>query len=125
MLNKILKFSFVSAIITSPIFSFAQGGLPYSSGQPLSHTKDLLTEVSHVITGFIIPIVFALGLLFFFYGVVKYIWSAGGEKEAGKKIMIWGIVGLFVMASVWGLVRFVQGEFNITDNSNMEIPSFK
>ncbi len=47
-----------------------------------------------------------------------------GSKEEGKSIMIWGIVALFVMTSVWGIVRLIRTELGINQNGNIEIPGF-
>ena len=85
----------------------------------------ILAAVKYQITNTLIPIVFTLALLFFFWGVAKYIWGEGMGKEEGKKIMIWGVVALFVMASVWGLVAFIQGEFTISANTVGTIPTIK
>lgn len=59
----------------------------------------------------------ALALLIFFWGLVKYIAKADDEKakEAGKNTMIWGVIALFVMFSVFGLVRFLQRSFGINE----------
>ena len=34
--------------------------------------------------------------------------------------MLWGIVALFVMVSVWGLVNVLKGSFNL-DNENIPV----
>jgi len=62
------------------------------------------------IVGSLIPIVVGLALLVFFWGLVKFILASGSEdaKDQGKRIMIWGLIALFVMVSVWGLVSFIQ-----------------
>lgn len=71
----------------------------------------------------LIPIVFALALLFFLWGLARYILAAGNEeaKEQGKRIMIWGIVALFIMASVWGIVAFLQDLFGVTE-TGIDLP---
>jgi hypothetical protein len=58
----------------------------------------------------IIPLLLAVGVLGFFFGVVRYIFSAGNPdaRAEGAKYMIYGIVALFVMVSVWGLVAILQ-----------------
>lgn len=84
--------------------------LPTVSHAQLIKTEALLFNGSRIITSIVIPLVFALALLYFFWGVAKYIRSEGTGKEEGKNIMIWGIIGLFVMSSVWGLVAFIRGE---------------
>jgi len=62
-----------------------------------------------------LPIVIALGLLFFFYGLALFIFKSGDpeEQKKGRSIMIWGVVALFVMVSVWGLVRFLNTAFGV------------
>ena len=76
----------------------------------LPQTGTLLMGIKNLITIYLIPIVFSLALLLFFWGVVKYIWSEGQGRGDGKKIMVWGIIALFVMVSVWGIVTFLQIE---------------
>jgi hypothetical protein len=87
--------------------------------------QDLIDMIADVINS-LIPIVFTLGLLAFFWGIVKYIYAQGSEKaEAdGKKIMLWGLVALFVMSSVWGIVRLAQETLGIDprDNRTITIP---
>ncbi len=54
-----------------------------------------------------------LALIYFIYGVAKYIMNAGdpeAQKEA-RSVMIWGIVALFVIVSVWGLITVLQNTF--------------
>ena len=101
MLNKIYKIILSSVFVLFPIFSFAQ---------QLEKTKDLFWAAKYIVTDMLVPLAFILALLFFFWGIAKYIRSAGSEKDEGKIIMVWGIVALFVMASVWGLVAFLQTE---------------
>ncbi len=57
--------------------------------------------------------------LFFFYGLIVFIYgrlSNKGEMSQiakGKQFMLWGLIALFVMVSVWGIVRFAQGLLNL------------
>tara|TARA_B100001540_G_C15521021_1_gene512488 strand:- start:357 stop:599 length:243 start_codon:yes stop_codon:yes gene_type:complete len=52
----------------------------------------------------------AVAILFFFWGVAKFILKAGdvGEHEKGKNLMVWGIVALFVIFSIKGIIVLVQ-----------------
>ena len=70
---------------------------------------------------------FFIGFGRFFWGLVKFIFAAGNEesKADGKKIMIWGVVALFVMVSVWGLVRFIAETFDVSQNSSVDVPTVK
>lgn len=57
-----------------------------------------------------------IAVLAFFWGIVKFIGHAGDEnkQKEGKNIMVWGIVGLFVMLSTWGIIKVLQSELGIT-----------
>lgn len=75
---------------------------------PLTNVSSIVTQIGRII-GLLIPITAALALLYFFWGLAQFILHSDDE-EARKKArqqMIWGIVALFVIASVWGLVQFL------------------
>lgn len=56
-----------------------------------------------------VPILISLALVAFMWGVLKYILPAGdeGKMKEGRQMMIYGIIGIAVMVSVWGLVNLV------------------
>jgi len=91
--------------------------------------KELADRAVNTIIGPIVPLLIGLAVLVFLYGVLTFTFSEGGaKKEEGKQYMIWGIVGLFVMVSVWGLVAILQGTFNLDNKTQnvkieMNIPS--
>jgi hypothetical protein len=67
-----------------------------------------------------------LATLVFLWGVIKYI-SAGGDaakvKEA-RSYILWGLIGLAIMGSVWAIVRFVQRGVGGSESGEQEIPSY-
>ena len=71
------------------------------------------------ILNIIIPIIMTLALLYFFWGLANYILGVGDEekRKAGREMMIYGIIALFVMAAVWGLVRVVGTTFGVQTNT--------
>lgn len=86
---------------------------------------DIINAAFSIITTILIPLAFALCLFYFFWGVAKYVRTgAGNEKaaEEGKKIMIWGIVGLFVAFSIWGIISFIRTELSIPGTQNITLP---
>ncbi|MBN2094020.1 MAG: hypothetical protein JW740_01465 [Candidatus Zambryskibacteria bacterium] len=86
---------------------------------------DLLDSALNIVTKILIPIAFALCLLYFFWGVVKYINKGAINEEAakeGKRVMIWGVVGIFIAFSIWGIVKFIQTELVIPDIEKIERP---
>ncbi|KKT12588.1 MAG: hypothetical protein UV94_C0043G0005 [Parcubacteria group bacterium GW2011_GWC1_43_30] len=72
--------------------------------------KDLITAVGGLINPLIVILV-GVALLVFFWGLAKFIFRVGGDEKAvegGKRLMGWGLLALFVMLSVWGIIRFMQ-----------------
>lgn len=85
-------------------------------GQYLGNFTNLIGSFRNIIN-ILIPLVAAIALLYFFWGLAKFILAAGdeAEREKGKNIMIWGIVALFVIVSVWGLVTWLQSALGLTN----------
>lgn len=67
--------------------------------------SSLITTIKTTINS-IIGILMGLALLYFVWGIVKYMTAGGDETKikAGKSHMLYGIIGLVVMAAVWGIV---------------------
>jgi hypothetical protein len=71
----------------------------------------------------------AAAFMFFFYCVALYIWDRANGKNDVKEMknandfMLWGLVGLFVMVSVWGIIRFTQSVFgdSFVTSNKMEL----
>lgn len=61
------------------------------------------------------PIVIALALLYFLWGAGKYVFAGGdGDRvKKGQDAMLFAIVVLTVMVSVWGLVQLVADTFGV------------
>ena len=75
---------------------------------------NLIDSVSGVVELFI-PILLGLAVLMFFWGLVKFINHAGDEKavEEGKSLMIWGMIALFIIVALWGILGFLQEQLGL------------
>lgn len=106
-----------AALSLSPMLAFAQEG-------NLGGLERLVQQFGDILNNLVIPILFALAIIYFFWGLVKYIQSAGDPKAAseGKSIMIYGIIALVVMASVYGLIAWVQTAFGISGGATPTLP---
>jgi hypothetical protein len=71
-----------------------------------------------------VQVIGSLALLYFLWGLANYVLNAGDEKkkEEGRNIMLWGTIALFVMVSVWGLVRALQETFDIDSDVQLGTP---
>jgi hypothetical protein len=98
---------FILSLVSIPVFA-----------QTPNTFKDVINTV--FINGLmrpIVPLLIGLAVLVFIYGVLVLMFSEGGEKkEEGKQYMLWGIIGIFVMVSVWGLVNILKGTFGLSEN---------
>jgi len=94
-----------------------------ASAQQLGNLRNLLTSIGDLVE-LALPIVVAIGLLVFFWGLVRFIFAGADEtKQAGRQLMIWGIVALFVMVSVWGLVRFIGNAVGVNQGDSVTVPT--
>jgi len=77
--------------------------------------QDLFGYATCIISKSVLPLILTLAIAMFVWGVVQYVIndSEEGKKAKGKQFMIWGIIGITVMVSVWGLVGIVGKTFNI------------
>ncbi|MDO8548285.1 MAG: hypothetical protein Q7R71_01280 [bacterium] len=75
-------------------------------------SKTLAANLTRVIINPIIALLFAAGLLLFAWGIIEFLVgsSASGDaskKEDGKRHMLWGIIGMFIMAAAYTLLAFI------------------
>ncbi len=74
----------------------------------------------------LIPLVFALALLVFFYGIFKYFILGGGDEGSraeGRQLMLWAIIGFVVMASIYGIIAIVSGGLGINSATPPTLPT--
>lgn len=113
---KLFRNLFLYVLFVFPSFIFAA---------PFNGIKDMLNSIKDIIK-LALPLAFSLAVLFFFWGIAKYILKAGDSKarEEGKNIMLWGVIALFVLVSVWGIVGFIQENLGIKgkagESSNLQ-----
>lgn len=107
----IIKLFSVATLFAFPLSAFAV--LCPSVNPPCDFASFVTLVLSYLKP--LVGIIISLALLTFFWGIVKYINAGGDEKklEEGKKVLIYGILALFVIVSVWGLVALVRGSFGI------------
>lgn len=84
-----------------PVVVFAAGDLM----GVLEVIKDMLNTI--------VPMLITLALIYFFWGLALYIKEAGNDADRKKAIaiMLNGVLALFVMVSVWGLVNLLSETF--------------
>jgi uncharacterized membrane protein YkvI len=74
------------------------------------------------ILNLLIVLMIGVAIVFFFWGMIQYIRKAGEEKAKGLQTMLYGIIAIFAMVSVWGLVRILGNTF-LGNVSNSPLPA--
>ena len=63
----------------------------------------------------LIGLFITLAIVVFFWGLIKYLWGASSENASeGLSIMMYGVIAIFVMVSIWGIIRLLQNTFKVT-----------
>ncbi len=111
----------------APLVALAQlgtGGNPTRcSGGTITTLQGILCKFGELL-GAVLPILIALGVVYFVWGVITYM--VGDDEEAKKKgrdKIIFGIIGLAVIVGLWGLVKIVTNTFGLGNRQNIEFPT--
>ncbi len=100
------KFLFTSALVsalTFPLLASAQGTF-----------QSILVMFGNLVNT-AIPFALALGFLAFFWGLALFLFSVGSDegRKKGGMIMLWGIIAIFVIVSIAGIVQVIQGSLGV------------
>jgi len=80
----------------------------------ITAVTDLLGQIATLILNPLIVLGFVIATIYLFYGIVQMIWGADGNDLDKKKTnVMYGVIGLFVMFSVYGILRIVLATFDI------------
>jgi prolipoprotein diacylglyceryltransferase len=131
MKNLLKKTAYVLTGVFLPVVTFAgeQAAAAPAAGTSGKTATQLLAQVTVIIES-IIPILIGAALLIFLWGVLKYLFSKDSKSKAdGSNFILWGIISLFVMVALWGLVNLLQSSFlgdtNPSDPPREEIESLQ
>lgn len=113
-MKKIAKVS-AGLLWVLPFVSFAQNSINASYiNSMFSATKSLLDQG--------VVILVSLAVCWFIWNVVKYAMSEDEEgKEKARSQMIWGIIAIAVIVSIWGLVSILQGIFGANNDKAQDV----
>ena len=71
----------------------------------------------------------AIAFCIFSFGVAKYIYGRFSEKavlgeiKKAQEFMLWGVIALFILVSIWGIIKILQGVVGI-DNNDIKVQTF-
>ncbi len=102
--------------------TFAAFAAPLVSFAAISNVSDVGNFIINTINGVLVPVLFAVAFIVFVWGAFNtFILGATSEdvKEHGKSLMLWGLIGFFVMISVWGLVNILTSTAGVTGTTGV------
>jgi len=84
---------------------------------------DLLDRIVDYVIDPAVKVVFTLGLFFFLWGFVEFLWKLkdGQVSEDGKNHMVYGLVGMLIMVSVYGIISLVMNTFGIDPDTATDV----
>ena len=75
---------------------------------------DVLNRFIQYVINPAMQLLFAAALFYFMWGMMMFLWSLDeGEHTEGKQHMLWGVIGMFIMVSVWGIIQIIENSFGI------------
>lgn len=87
----------------------------------------LLLRINKYILNPILGFLFVAATVYFLYGLARYFLAGESDEDrtTGKSHMFYGLIGMFIMVSVFGIMRLIVntfdidlGEFNVTIPEN-------
>ncbi len=122
-MKKVLPFIAVQILTLTPMIALAQAT---SGSGDFGGVGGIFRSATVFINTTLIPLVFALALLVFFYGIFKYFILGGGDSDSraeGRQLMLWAIIGFVVMASLYGIIGLVQNGLGIGGGNPPVLPT--
>lgn len=129
MKNKLMVLFGLGLTLLAPIAVFAQGvstSGSSTSGCNLTQSGTLLDIFCRIgqILNSIVPILIALAVVYFVWGVVSFVIANDEEaKTKGRDRIIFGIIGLAVIIGMWGLVNVLRNTFGLNNTTQIELPT--
>ena len=82
------------------------------------HTAAAVSLLARLKTAIIYPLmtlITAIALILFLWGVFQYVSNAGSEdgRVQGKRHMLFGIIGLFIIVTALAILEIAAGTFGI------------
>lgn len=89
--------------------------MPNCAVNSFSAIHGIINFISCSLIGYIVPMLFALAVASFIWGIVQTLLNPTNEeaRKKGKAFVMWGIISLFVMVAVWGIVKIMATTFGL------------
>lgn len=84
---------------------------------------DIITRIGAILNA-LVPLLITAAIVVFFWGLVTYIFNQSNEdkKSQGRSVMYMGLIALFVMVSVWGIIKVLGNTLGIEQGGQVPVP---
>lgn len=84
----------------------------------INEAVKFVTILNDVLLFPLIALLLAVAFLVFLWGCAQYLLNASNDKgrEEGIRHITWGIIGLVVMVSAWGIMQVATATFGLDDD---------
>jgi len=85
---------------------------------------DLMYKINRAVINPLIILIFGIAVLMFVVGIVEYMANKDNADAAakGKRHMLWGIIGMAIMVSVFGIMHVIINTLGITLPADATLP---
>ncbi|MDE1924718.1 MAG: hypothetical protein KGH79_00870 [Patescibacteria group bacterium] len=87
-----------------------------------------IVESVILLINLLLGVLAALAIVVFFYGLVLYVYKSGDAHahEEGRERIVWSLIALFALFSIWGILALLQISFfgGTVMNSGTYSPSY-
>lgn len=121
MLRRMVKMA-PWALAAAPFLVLAQGRGQGLLDGDTSFVEQLAGAVGDILQ-WLVVIFIALAVVYFLWGLLTFMRSSGEDRTKARTDMLWGVIIIAVMVSVWGLVEFLQDLVGVDSNVTPQTPS--
>ena len=116
----------LKTILASALGLFALPMLVVAQVEIGDNVSDLAENIGGIFD-ILAPILIAVVVIYLLYGAFLFALAGGDEdkKEKGKNILLYGLIGVFLIVSIIGLINFVINSINFAGGNNaIDPPDF-
>lgn len=83
----------------------------------VSNINGAIVAITDIVNA-VFPLLVGIGVFILAWGIFVFIVNAGDpeERKKGSARILWGVIGVFLMLSVWGLINILVNTFYLNNN---------
>src|SRR3989344_6728427 len=87
----------------------------FTTNVAYASVDSFLSNANRLIVNPLIGLLFALAVVYFLYGVFEFLLNQENDekKTTGKSHMLWGVIGIGIMMSVWFIIQVILSTLGV------------